>query len=209
MLQQQRSCSERPPVAKVAVPFELGRRTLLVLVAAIAVIIAAVVVIVVANSNSSNPGGPNAAPGASTSSDSADDEVVRWWSTTDSDVGSAVEAGDAEDATTVLNPDRGAYCQALDDTLAAGNGIFPTDIDVASPAYTDAVTTFVREMQAMAPEDVSTDWVVLGDMILALVESKGDAASLVLPDGATAETIEAASAQISAHAEESCGLSIQ
>ena len=192
----------------MAAPFELSRRTIVVLAAVVLVIIAAVVVIVVANSGSS---GQNAAPGASSSTDATggDDAVVRWWSTAESEVGSSVEVDDAEDATTVLEPDRGAYCQALDDTMAAGTGIFPTNVDVTSTAYTGAVTTFVREMQAMAPEEVAADWQVLGDMILALVESGGDAAALVLPDGATAESVQSASDAIGAHAEESCGLSIQ
>jgi hypothetical protein len=136
-------------------------------------------------------------------------EVSRWWSTSESEVGSTVEAGDADDATKVLAPDRGAYCQALADTMAAGNSIFPADIDVGSPAYLGAVTTFVREMQAMAPGEVSAQWRVLGDTILAVVESEGDATRLVLPDGVTAESVQAASDAVGANAQEACGLAIQ
>jgi hypothetical protein len=135
--------------------------------------------------------------------------VERWWSTADDAVGSVIEDGDPELAASRLSPDLTDYCQALDDTLAAGNSIFPADIDVTTPAYRVATLAFVNELTAMAPTGITADWVVLGSVITALVEADGDAAQLKLPDGVDSAAVEAAGGAIDAHAQSECGLSIQ
>ena len=140
--------------------------------------------------------------------DPASPSVTRWWSTPESTVGSAIGAADAADATSRLTPDTASYCQALDDTEAAGNGLFPEGTQAESPTYRLAATTFVREIQAMAPDEVRSSWQTLGGVILALVDASGDAAALKLPDGVTAADIDAANTAITAHALSACGLTL-
>ena len=134
--------------------------------------------------------------------------AIRWWSTADSPTGSAIGEADAADATSSLRPDTAAYCQALDDTVAAGNGLFPAGTEAQSPSYRLAATTFVREMQAMAPDEVRPSWNTLGSVMLALVDAGGDAAALKLPSGVTAQDIDAADTAITAHALSACGITL-
>lgn len=182
----------------------LSRRTLLVLALAVAVIVAAIVVIVVMARASSSPN-------ASTVSSAVQEDngdVVRWWSTPDEEVGSIID-GSEGDSSVDLEPNLGAYCQALDDTVSAGNGLFPEGVDPASDEYAESVTAFVREMQAMAPDEMQDAWQDLGGVMLAIVAARGDASKLDLPAEATEASIASASDTISAHAQSDCGLSIE
>jgi hypothetical protein len=151
------------------------------------------------------------APGGSlpSTSPAPGSTVERWWSTTDDRVGSVIENSEPELAASRLSPDVGGYCQALDDTAAAGNGIFPSDVDVASAGYRVATLAFVNEITAMAPDELAQPWGVLGGVITALVEANSDAAELELPAGADAAEIETAGAAISAHASSECGLTVE
>jgi hypothetical protein len=130
----------------------------------------------------------------------------RWWSTPRDAAGSTVDPDDA--AGTSLKPDRAAYCQALQDTADAGQGLFPDDVDASSPGYITTATAFVREMQAMAPEEVQDAWQTLGSVVIALVSAGGDVGALSLPEGISADDVTVASEAIAAHAHDECGVDL-
>ena len=132
----------------------------------------------------SSAGPVSASPSAEVESaevESTQVEIDRWWSPTD-------------------------YCQALDDTLAAGGNLFAIDTDAASPEYTATATAFIRDIQGLAPAELEDAWDTLGGVLLAMIDSGGDATQLDLPAGVESADVDAASIAISAHAEDTCGL---
>jgi hypothetical protein len=131
---------------------------------------------------------------------------TRWWSTPLDAVGSAIPVDDPAASAKRLKPDRADYCQALADTLAAGNGIFPDDVDVASDTYRVSALAFVYELQALAPAEVAPAWHDFGSLFVALVDAGGDAAKLTLPQGLSADQVTAASNTIEQDARTQCGL---
>jgi hypothetical protein len=147
---------------------------------------------------SSAPPSTSAAPTASA--------PTRWWSTPLDPIGSAIPVDDPAASAKRLSPDRAAYCQALADTLAAGNGLFPKGVDVTSDGYRVSSLAFVYELQALAPAEVAASWKDFGLLFVALLDTGGDATKLVLPEGVTADRVQAASSAIEQDARTACGL---
>jgi hypothetical protein len=133
--------------------------------------------------SSSSGGGeaPSATPDLATASTAAPGTtaVSTWWTATD-------------------------YCGMLRQTLAAGHAVLPS-VDASDPSYAAVTTKFVTDLQHVAPHEIAGAWQLLGNLIITLVRSDGDATSV---KGIQPDRIKSAVASVSADAKTRCGLDL-
>ena len=145
---------------------------------------------------------PIAAQASEQSQQLARAAAVRWWSNDAVTAGSAIDPTKPDSASGNLSPSEPQYCTMLSQTVAARKSILPT-VTANDPALLTSTEAFVAELEQVAPAQVSAAWKVLGPAIVKLVQTRGQ-----LPTKAEATALKKATATISAHAKQACGVDI-
>lgn len=148
--------------------------------------------------------GNDAKPKAHDSSASSGLVATRWWSNSAGTTGTEIDANRPQALAGKLRPSASDYCSMLKQTVAAGKSILP-GVTAQDPALLASTKAFVAEIQAVAPAAVAASWKVLGDVVVAFVESGGDPTKV---KGTDTKAVQSAVGTIAADAKGTCHVNL-